>query len=706
MTQNVQWPPIGGANFTVPEDGETNWAELTDYLVALSSAQGTTAQKEAVRIITSSPSNVNSANDCVVSVELSPPAPAIVNLPVGVPGQKIIVVDGLRNAGTHNITVQPAVGETIQGQSAYVMNANGAAAGFHFVANDWKVTAQAAGEGAGGGVARSSIDSATPNYVVINAPDGKLGQEQRLSPIRGGLGQNASSWSGYVKFTTGTASQQASIPPSDLDNGIPATKIGAGGVDDTEFSYLDGVTSPIQGQINTNSAAIATKADSSATATALNTKVTGPASSVDGEVMLYSGTTGKVAKRLTGNGVILSTAGVASVGVPSISQGGTGQTTANAALNALLPSQAGNSAKILSTNGSDASWVTYAGGLSPRFTSSNGTIATGEALGVNSTGGVRVITLPVSAAGTNYLIFDDKRTAATNKITVTPNGSEAFIGLAPGVSIDINVNGGWIWIFWDGTALAYLTGGTGSGGGLTPTEITTSLNPAVTNTQYEYGTLSAPLTLTLPGGTTALAIGVLGSASTTNTLTVNLPNGDQEVYRYPNFAAIYYRAAGSSTVQVSRQAATLYTPTAATATDSGVVSGNAGIPGNNTGATIGAGKIGENIIVQNTTGTGLTTGGVTLATINLTTGTWLLSATTNVTGASAGDNVASYWGGVAANSADVARTDASPTTGRAALPIRPRVVSPTTNTSYSIGAENTTANRGSGFCTIVAVRIG
>ena len=41
----------------------------------------------------------------------------------------------------------------------------------------------------------------------------------------------------------------------------------------------------------------------------------------------------------------------------AIANGGTGATTANAALNALLPSQSGNSGSILTTNGTNASWV-------------------------------------------------------------------------------------------------------------------------------------------------------------------------------------------------------------------------------------------------------------------------------------------------------------------------------------------------------------
>ena len=42
----------------------------------------------------------------------------------------------------------------------------------------------------------------------------------------------------------------------------------------------------------------------------------------------------------------------------AIANGGTGQTTANAAFNALVPSQTGNSGKYLTTNGTDTSWGT------------------------------------------------------------------------------------------------------------------------------------------------------------------------------------------------------------------------------------------------------------------------------------------------------------------------------------------------------------
>jgi hypothetical protein len=46
----------------------------------------------------------------------------------------------------------------------------------------------------------------------------------------------------------------------------------------------------------------------------------------------------------------------------SIPHGGTGQITANTAINALLPDQTGNAGKVLGTNGANTSWVTGGGG--------------------------------------------------------------------------------------------------------------------------------------------------------------------------------------------------------------------------------------------------------------------------------------------------------------------------------------------------------
>jgi hypothetical protein len=50
-----------------------------------------------------------------------------------------------------------------------------------------------------------------------------------------------------------------------------------------------------------------------------------------------------------------------------VTSGGTGQATANAAFNALAPSQTSNSGKYLTTDGTNASWATVSGGSGINF---------------------------------------------------------------------------------------------------------------------------------------------------------------------------------------------------------------------------------------------------------------------------------------------------------------------------------------------------
>lgn len=68
---------------------------------------------------------------------------------------------------------------------------------------------------------------------------------------------------------------------------------------------------------------------------------------------------------VTGSGTTAITTTLATV---PIAKGGTGQVTANAAINALLPNQTSNTGKYLTSNGTDSSWGAVVGG--PAFTSS------------------------------------------------------------------------------------------------------------------------------------------------------------------------------------------------------------------------------------------------------------------------------------------------------------------------------------------------
>jgi len=122
-------------------------------------------------------------------------------------------------------------------------------------------------------------------------------------------------------------------------------------------------------------------------------------------------------------------------GILPIANGGTGQSTASGAINAILPTQTGNNGKFLTTNGTSANW-------SP-LTSSQW-ITTGSDIYYN-TGNVGIGTttptakLDVSASGealrlignNNYLSFFN--TANTVRT--------AYIQQNPGISLDISTSG-------------------------------------------------------------------------------------------------------------------------------------------------------------------------------------------------------------------------------------------------------------------------
>ena len=89
----------------------------------------------------------------------------------------------------------------------------------------------------------------------------------------------------------------------------------------------------------------------------VNSVLTIPPSGVT-SVDVVGGTTGLT----TSGGPVISSGTITFAGTLNIANGGTGQTTANAAFNALAPSQATNIGKYLTTNGTNTSWGTLSGG--------------------------------------------------------------------------------------------------------------------------------------------------------------------------------------------------------------------------------------------------------------------------------------------------------------------------------------------------------
>lgn len=127
--------------------------------------------------------------------------------------------------------------------------------------------------------------------------------------------------------------------------------------------------------------------------------------------------------------------GVATVPVAS---GGTGQTTANAALNALLPSQTSNSGKFLQTDGTNTSWAAGAGGSM---------VYPGAGI-ANSTG---------TAWGTSYTTTGSGTVVA---LQTSPSFTTPAIGAATGTSLDLSGGGGSISL---AQAQSLWFGGSGTG---------------------------------------------------------------------------------------------------------------------------------------------------------------------------------------------------------------------------------------------------
>ena len=151
------------------------------------------------------------------------------------------------------------------------------------------------------------------------------------------------------------------------------------------------------------------------------------------------------------NGLIipsLSTAGVvktdssgiiSSSATLSISEGGTGQTTATNALNALLPLQTSNDNKYLQTNGVTTQWNAITG-FKPEVNeaiSANQTLVSGYRYFVDTSSAV-TLTLPTTPAlGDEIQIFDATGSAASNNITISRN-SKKINGQTEDAIIDVS----------------------------------------------------------------------------------------------------------------------------------------------------------------------------------------------------------------------------------------------------------------------------
>jgi len=237
-------------------------------------------------------------------------------------------------------------------------------------------------------------------------------------------------------------------------------------------------------------------------------------------------------------------------GTVAISNGGTGQTTANAAINALLPSQTSQSGKVLSTDGTNTSWIAAGG---------TGTV-TSVALTAPSI--FSVSGSPITAAGTLALTYSGTALPVANggsgATTLTGyvkgNGTSAFTASATVPSTDITGLGT---MSTQNANSVTITGGTVNGTTIGATTATTGAFTTLTastslTTPTVQATNSGGLSLKNSAGTTQMSMGAGGGDNISLNVSTNLNGSNAQIDISPTGTGhVHINPTGSGSIQVN-----------------------------------------------------------------------------------------------------------------------------------------------------------
>jgi hypothetical protein len=237
-------------------------------------------------------------------------------------------------------------------------------------------------------------------------------------------------------------------------------------------------------------------------------------------------------------------------GTVPIANGGTGQTTATAAINALLPSQTSNTGKVLSTDGTNTSWIAAGG---------TGTV-TSVALTAPSI--FSVAGSPITASGTLALTYSGTALPVANggsgATTLTGyvkgNGTSAFTASATVPSTDITGLGT---MSTQNANSVTITGGTVNGTTIGATTATTGAFTTLTastslTTPTVQATNSGGLSLKNSAGTTQMSMGAGGGDNISLNVSTNLNGSNAQIDISPTGTGhVHINPTGSGSIQVN-----------------------------------------------------------------------------------------------------------------------------------------------------------